>query len=222
MATIKVIDVLDRASILLQDATHTRFPNAELLKFFNDAQREIVLQRPDANMINENQSLATGSKQSLPSNGLRLIDIVRNQNGRSITQVDRKILDESLPNWHESTAGVNKIENYIYDGSDPKNYYVYPKAVSGTHTIEIIYSKSPTDVTISDFTNDTQTITLDDIYANTILDYMMYRAYQKDAEFAGNTQKAMMHYQSFSNSIGVKTQADTVLTPIPSTSMAVR
>lgn len=120
MATIKVVEVLDRASILLQDATNTRFPKFELLKFFNDAQREIVLHRPDANMVNENQNLVTGSKQSLPANGLRLIDIVRNQNGRSITQVDRKILDESLPNWHEATAGVNKIENYIYDGSDPK------------------------------------------------------------------------------------------------------
>ena len=222
MATIKVVEVLDRASILLQDATNTRFPKFELLKFFNDAQREIVLHRPDANMVNENQNLVTGSKQSLPANGLRLIDIVRNQNGRSITQVDRKILDESLPNWHEATAGVNKIENYIYDGSDPKNYYVYPKAISGTHTIEIIYSKSPADIAISDFTNDTQTISLDDIYANTILDYIMYRSYQKDAEFAGNAQKAMMHYQSFSNAIGIKTQADTVLTPIRSTSMAVR
>lgn len=50
----------------------------------------------------------------------------------------------------------------------------------------------------------------------------MYRSYQKDAEFAGNAQKAMMHYQSFSNAIGIKTQADTVLTPIRSTSMAVR
>ena len=42
MATTKVVDILDRASIILQDNTNVRFPNDELLKFFNDAQKEVV------------------------------------------------------------------------------------------------------------------------------------------------------------------------------------
>ena len=54
MATIKVVDVLGRASVLLQDTDQTRFSNANLLKFFNDAQREVALQRPDAFMTNGN------------------------------------------------------------------------------------------------------------------------------------------------------------------------
>ena len=52
MATTKAVDILDRASIILQDNTNVRFPNQELLKFFNDAQKEVVLHRPDANMQN--------------------------------------------------------------------------------------------------------------------------------------------------------------------------
>ena len=55
MATTKVVDILDRASIILQDSTNVRFPNAELLKFFNDAQKEVVLHRPDANNLNQAQ-----------------------------------------------------------------------------------------------------------------------------------------------------------------------
>ena len=43
----------------------------------------------------------------------------------------------------------------------------------------------------------------------------MYRSYQKDSEFAGNAQRAMMHYQSFANALGVKTQADGATTPVP-------
>ena len=78
MATTKIVDILDRASIILQDNTNVRFPNAELLKFFNDAQREVVLHRPDAKMVNTTLDLATGSKQTLPSSALRLIDVVRN------------------------------------------------------------------------------------------------------------------------------------------------
>ena len=215
MATTKILDILDRASIILQDNTNVRFPNEELLKFFNDAQREVVLHRPDAKMVNTTLDLATGSKQTLPVSALRLIDVVRNVDGRAVTQVDRRILDETLPNWHETTAGTNKIEHYIYDPADPKNFYVFPKGTSGTDSLEIIFSASTSEIAISDFSSDTTVISIDDVYANCLLDYVLYRSYQKDSEFAGNAQRAMMHYQSFANALGIKTQADSALTPIP-------
>lgn len=217
MATTKVVDILDRASIILQDNTNVRFPNDELLKFFNDAQKEVVLHRPDAKMVNGSFDCTAGSKQTLPSAALRLIDVVRNVNGRAITQVDRKILDETLPNWHEQAAdATRKIEHFVYDPADPKNFYVYPKATTD-FDLEIVYSSAPTDVTISNFATDTTTISLDDVYSNCILDYILYRAYQKDSEYAGNAQRAMMHYQSFANALGVKTQADGATTPMPKT-----
>ena len=215
MATTKILDILDRASIILQDNTNVRFPNEELLKFFNDAQREVVLHRPDAKMVNTTLDLATGSKQTLPVSALRLIDVVRNVGGRAVTQVDRRILDETLPNWHETTAGTNKIEHYIYDPADPKNFYVFPKGTSGTDSLEIIFSASTSEIAISDFSSDTTVISIDDVYANCLLDYVLYRSYQKDSEFAGNSQRAIMHYQSFANALGIKTQADSALTPIP-------
>jgi len=215
MATTKVIDILDRAAIILQDNTNVRFPNSELLKFFNDAQKEVVLHRPDATMVNTTFACATGSKQTLPTQALRLIEVVRNVGGRAVTQVERRILDETLPNWHETTAGTNKIEHYVYDPADPKNFYVYPKGASGTYSLEVVYSSAPAEISISNFDTDTTVISLDDVYSNCILDYVLYRSYQKDSEFAGNAQRAMMHYQSFANALGVKTQADSATTPVP-------
>lgn len=215
MATTKVVDILDRASIILQDTSNVRFPNAELLKFFNDAQREVVLHRPDAKTVNTTITCAAGSKQSLPSTGLRLIDVVRNDAGRAITQIDRKILDETLPNWHNTAAdSTKKVEHFIYDPADPKNFYVYPNATTSMD-IEIIYSTAPSDVTVSNFSTDTQTISLDDIYANALLDYMLFRAYQKDSEYAGNAERSMMHYQSFANALGIKSRADAAIDPMP-------
>jgi hypothetical protein len=215
MATTKVTDILDRASIILQDNTNVRFPNIELLKFFNDAQKEVALHRPDSTMVNTTFDCATGSKQTLPTAALRLVDIIRNVGGRAITQVQRRILDETLPNWHESVAGTNKIEHYIYDAADPKNFYVFPKAASGTDSLEILYSSSPIEIAISDFSSSTTVIGIDDIYVNCILDYILYRSYQKDSEFAGNPERAMMHYSSFTNALGIKTQADSAITPQP-------
>ena len=216
MATTKVVDILGRASIILQDSTNVRFPNDELLKFFNDAQKEVVLHRPDANMQNVNNfTCAAGSKQTIPTTGLRLVDVIRNVGGRAITQVDRKILDETLPNWHETTAdATRKIEHFIFDPADPKHFYVYPKATNAFQ-LEIVYSAAPTDIAISNFNTDTTTISVDDVYANSLLDYVLYRAYQKDSEFAGNAQRSMMHYQGFTNALGVKTQVDAAVTPLP-------
>lgn len=220
MATTKVVDVLDRAGIILQDNTNVRFPKEELLKFFNDAQKEVVLHRPDAKMVNTNYDCIDGSKQTLPSAALRLIEVVRNVGGRAVTQVQKRILDESLPNWHETVATTNKIEHFIYDPADPKNFYVYPKGANGTHSLEIVYSSSPPEISVSNFATDVQVISLDDVYANCILDYVLYRSYQKDSEFAGNAQRAMMHYQSFANALGVKTQADGATTPVPASAGA--
>ena len=217
MATTKVVDIIDRASIILQDISHVRFPEEELLKFFNDAQKEVVLLRPDSNMQNATMTCVAGSKQTIPATGLRLVNIIRNDGGRAITQVDRKILDETLPDWHQSVADVTrKIENFVFDPADPKHFYVYP-AATDSFVLEILYSSPPASISISNFASDTSVISLDDIYANCLLDYVLYRSYQKDSEFAGNAQKAAMHYQGFSSSLGSKTQIDGALTPTPST-----
>ena len=212
MATTKVTDILDRASIILQDNTNVRFPNEELLKFFNDAQKEVALHRPDSTMVNTDYDLQAGSKQTLPAAALRLVDVIRNVGGRAITQVQRRILDETLPSWHEAATGPNRIEHYVYDPADPKTFYVFP---NGLHSVELLYSAAPIEIAISDFSSDTTVVGMDDIYVNCILDYVLYRSYQKDSEFAGNPERAMMHYSSFSNALGIKTQADSAITPKP-------
>jgi hypothetical protein len=211
MATIKVATLIETAGIILQDASQVRFPQAELMTFLNDAQREIVLHRPDSKTVNASVTCVAGSKQSLPSTGLRLVDVVRNDGGRAITQIARKILDETLPDWHNKTAdSVKKIEHFVYDSADPKSFYLYPNATTSMD-IEIIYSIAPSDITYSS----SVTISLDDIYANAILDYMLYRAYQKDSEYAGNADRSMMHYSSFANALGMKSRADSAIDPQP-------
>jgi hypothetical protein len=211
MATVKVIDLIDRAETVLQDTSNTRWAQAELLSYLNDAHREIVMQRPDAKVANATLGCSASSKQVLPSGALRLIDVVRNLNGKAITQIDRKVLDVQNPSWHTG-SGNTAIEHFMYNPADPKVFYVYP-VPKNTVEIEIAYSQSTTDIAISNYSSDTATISLDDTYSNAILDYMLYRAYQKDSDFGGNMQKVATHYQSFANSIGLKTRADLVITP---------
>ena len=52
MATVTVATILKRVNTLLVDPTFTRWPKQELLDYYNDATKAIVLVRPDAHTKN--------------------------------------------------------------------------------------------------------------------------------------------------------------------------
>jgi len=99
------------------------------------------------------------------------------------------------------------VKHYVFDEDDPRKYYVYP-GVSGNAYVEIVFSRTPTDLA-----NTSATIYIDDIYGNAIVDYVLYRAYMKDAEFAANSQRAGQHYQLFTASLGQGGSAQNILSP---------
>lgn len=217
MATIRVIDLIDKAEEILQDTTNVKWSQQSLLNYLNDAQREIVLVRPDANPVNAAFTLAQSAKQTLPSAALRLLSLYKNKNPqtKTIQNIQKKVLDDTVVDWYGTSSLF--VEYYVYDERDPKNFYVYPHPSAAGHEVELVYSSAPTNVTIADFSTTTTVISLDDIYANAILDYMLYRAYQKDTESASDINKSTAYLQSFRNSLGVKSQADAASTPKPST-----
>jgi len=223
MATVLASNIIGRARTIFQDDTAVRWPDAECLGWLNDGQREIVILRPEANVVNATMALVAGTKQTIPAIGVQLIDVVRNMTGVGnataggvVRLVDREVLDSTIPTWHSDPAAANgEVQHYIFDGRDPKTFYVYPQA-SGTNGVEIIYSASPTDVVgagVGGVLNGTEVITLDGIYANALLDYILYRVYSKDADYSGNASRAVSHYTAFNASLGLKIKSDTMINP---------
>lgn len=212
MATIQVNNLISRASTLVQDTTNVRWPTTEFLDWLNDGQREVVLYKPEASVKNTNFALTSGAtKHTLPADGILLVDVTRNMGagstpGYPVRITTREVLDAQKPLWHSDTNTVGYVQHYIYDPRDPKTFYVYPKAPA-TWYVELIYSAAPTDCTLGG------TIQIDDIYANALLDYMLYRAYSKDAEYAANGGLAVAHYQAFTNALGVKSQGEASRNP---------
>lgn len=215
-------NIIDRARLTLQDSSGVRWTDAELLIYINDAQREIVNFRPEATATHANLQLSTGTEQTLPSGGLRLIKVTRNMSGtasnatgaKSIRIVEEDLLNSIEPDWHDptvtgSSAHGSIIKNYLFDPDDPKKFYVYPGVASGSNAyVELIYSKLPTDLS-----SVSSTIDLEDTYGNAILNFVLYRAYLKDAEFAGNQQRTATHYQLFIGSISGGGNAEAILDP---------
>jgi hypothetical protein len=132
---------------------------------------------------------------------------------RAVRIVSREVLDAQTPDWHDplvagdaSHAAV--IKHYIYDEANPRNFYVYPGVASPAASyVEIIYSANPT--TVAQNGN----LDIPDIFANAVMNYVLYMAYMKDAEYAGNQQRASSHFQLFMSSITGKAQLDAITSP---------
>ena len=217
--TVTVQSVVDRAQTVLQDTTGVRWPVvSELVLWVNDAQREIALLKPDASAVNATVTLATGTKQSIPTAGNRLLGVVRNMSAassgtgkRAVRLVDRAVLDSQTPDWHDpavtgSAAHTTVVKHFVYDETNPRNFYVYP-GVAGNAYLEIVYSSNPATVAQSG------NLSIPDVFANAIMNYVLYMAYMKDAEFAGNAQRAGTHFQLFTASVTGKAQIDAISNP---------
>lgn len=211
--------IIQRVIGILQDSTSIRWPVNELVRYLNDGQREVVLNRPDCRPVNATKPLNAGTRQTLPIDGAKLIEVIRNTNGskRAVRLTNREILDAQIPGWH-GLGGNAEILHFIYDPRDPTVFYVYPPA-SGAASLEIVYASYPTNIIEPTdgalFTAVSGDLSVPDIFGNAIQDYILYRAYTKDSEYAGNAARAQAHYAAFANALGMEIKATIAVAPTP-------
>lgn len=203
--------VIATVSTLLQDTTNVRWGTTELLGYLNDGQKEVAVYKPSASVVTESAVLVDGSRQTLPTGGLVLVDVVRNMGlgstpGNAIRIVAREILDAQVPNWH--TVTDTAVKHFVYSALDPKTYYVYPHISGGGKAVEIVYGKIPTTVASIG-----ANITLDDVWVPALINYICYRAYSKDAEYAANATAAGSYYQQFMGQMTGKTAGEQATNP---------
>lgn len=194
--------IIDQAELILMDSSNTHWGEDELLAWLNYGQKVIVREKPDANTVKEAVNLSSGIWQTLPADRLFLIDVTDNMGtdgstrGSPITVVDRKWIDTALPTWTTEDAATT-VKNVVYDPkTQPKAYAVYPQS-DGTNYIEIVCSSIPSDVAAIG-----NNINLDDEYAEALMDYILARAFSKDADYVENAQRAQQHWSYFLMAIG--------------------
>lgn len=205
--TTTVQSILNRAAALLSDEEHVRWPESELLEWLNDGQRVIAAgPASDAYVVRANITTVAGTVQSLPTNAIRLIDVVKNvSSGLPILQSDYAMVNILGGAWRSATAGV--AENYFFNENNPKQFEVYPPAVAGQY-IEIVYNAQPENATA------TGNIIIDDMYAAPLIDYIVYRGCSKDTEDSANDlARATAFYRAFMMGVGMKDATDIRIEP---------
>lgn len=213
MGTITAQTIVDRAARVLEDVTHVRWPEIELLDWLNDGQNAIVLRTPDANAITTEIRLSGGTRQTIPVSGTRLIEIMRNvphagynQSSRAIRKTQRRFMDAQNPDWHSDTADY-VVKHYMWEPENPKVFYVYPPQPGAGRYVELVYSAPPAPIGLDN------PIGLDDVYSGALLDYILFRAYSKDADYTENKVNADFYYKAFEAAIARKESGDQQVEP---------
>ncbi len=120
MPTVTAGAIVERARQMLWDVESVRWTEEALLGFLNAGQGAIVLARPEAFAKNVAFVMAAGTKQALPADGVRLVDVVRNLGidgltpGRSVRIVEREVLDSQRPDWHAETQS-QRIQHFTLE-----------------------------------------------------------------------------------------------------------
>jgi hypothetical protein len=222
MATVKVVEIISKAATLLKDATGVRWPALELQGWLNDAYREIVNFRPDSNAQTGTYSCVAGPRQNITgtfAEATQLLDVIRNvaagSDKSAVKLITRQSLDDMNRSWYALTGAVT-IERYSYDPRVNKEFLVFPPAAMGAQ-LEVMFASIPAAHTLTEQQLENpataEVIRISDSYANALIDYVMYRAYSKDAEVAANSNRAVAHYQAFQSGVGVKGQAEAAAQP---------
>lgn len=207
MGTATAAQIINKVAIQLGDQRNLKWSRAELLNWLSEAQRTVCAERPRALASLAATALVAGARQTLPSDCVQLLDVYNNiaANGTTaggvVRRVSRSALDAYTPTWHQDTS-TDVVTDYIYEEEDKDTYWVYPPSNGATY-LQINYAKAPPNIT-----SEAATISIDDAYEATLVDYVMYRAHLKAVEGAGGPQVAAMYFQAFTGSVGTRATID--------------
>ena len=133
------------------DASNLRWSDTELLGYINAAQREIVTQVPQANIVEAIMACSLNDvRQTIPSGGIKFLgawnyDVSLLRRGPAMTPIELDALNSSFPEWsyaghqtsyllgYPTTAGVHtdvQFDHFAHDPRDPKAFYVFPPPVA--------------------------------------------------------------------------------------------
>lgn len=199
--------ITDRAAGILQDVGSIRYSVADLVKYLSDGQRRTVILRPDLAAVTDKFDIVAGSRQTTENGVLRMVDVIRNVSstnvyGRAIRRVDRAMMDQEDPNWLRHAAS-SVIEHWMYDAEkDPHVYWLYPAPKNAvTMKIEASVVFDPPECTIGG------ALTIDPMFHEPLIDYVVARAVLRDSEFGDQMNRAQFHAQAWATGIGAQKDA---------------
>jgi hypothetical protein len=207
----EVQTILKENTDFIGDPTNLRWDRAELLGWLNAGYREIVGLRPDATSTAREFLCEAGTRQRLLRDGAgcedawQLLEVVRNTASSSqkgaVRPTQRADLDNMRRYWH-AAEGTTDIEYAIVEPTSPREFLVYPPASSDAR-LEVVVSVLPQSHSTQLAATSSEVIRLPDPFSNALSEWILYKAFSKDADFIANAERAVLHRTAMQASLGL-------------------
>lgn len=207
--------IIDIVAGILQDTASDEddrhWSESELVDYYNQAVIEIISLNPSARAVTRAVKLGSGSKHSIPANGIKLLDIVRNMGsdgetpGEAVTKADLAAVEAFNRDWSTETSTAS-ILNFMPDLDDPKSFYCYPPS-DGTGYALMRFSEAPDKVVWDSSGNwESTLVAITDDFVDALTDKVLEYAYKKDSDFPGNKQREDDSGNEFMQEIAARSQ----------------
>jgi len=209
MSTLTVGYMVNIVEKKLLDESNADYTKADLIGFYNLSLRLIVSLIPRAYTITSSIKLASGTQQSIPSDGLALVGVPRNMGtngttaGAAIREASLDAFNQMFPNWSTTTAAA-VIKNFMRIPGMDASFFVYPPS-DGTPYVQCVNSATPPTTTydVEGLWEDDK-IPLSDEFVGAIPDAMLFHAYDDDSDMPGNTTRSQIYYNRLLQNLGLK------------------
>jgi hypothetical protein len=200
--------ILNTVRTITNDPNDVVYSLSQKEQALNEGIRAVSLHRPDSAAITTNVALVSGTKQSLPSDCVRLIRVIRNKSGpggtttgKSVRLMDLNRISDRVVDWHNVTG--DDVLEYGYEQSNQNTFWVYPHIGSASDKfVEVIYQRSIPDVVSAD------TFPINDLYSVAVKEWMLYSLWSSDNEQSPNYQMAIKKLEVFFTILGLKGESD--------------
>ena len=152
-------------------------------------------------------TLVAGVRQEIT--GRRLIKILNSNNASDGSQpvssphvVEYEDFMRTYDTWQNDQTGT-EIDEYAYDERDPKRFYITPGSDGVNRYAEVLQAVSPADLSAM-----TDPLTVGDIYAPALAEWVMYRVFGQDSEYTPNYGRSINHLKNMYSMLGRKGPAD--------------
>jgi hypothetical protein len=211
-------EIMRRGSTTLVDPSAVRWTAQEMRDYINEGVRAIIAMKPNAASVTATLALASGTRQVLPVAYTVLARVMRNTvSGQAVTSLDDTVLlDQHIPGWRSATVIPfhKDVTHIIQDPVDLRVYHVLP-GNDGSGQIDVIVGQIPTDIPLPGAPNVPANyitpVGLPDIYQDALVNFLLYKAYSKDAASPNAQARATAHYTLFDGQVKGIAEAETAM-----------
>ncbi len=222
-----------RAQINDEDTNNLRWSDAEMLRYVNAGQRQIVHFVPESNIRTDIVSVSSDSdaRRTIPAGGIKFIrasslDSINELPDDSgvMREVELDAMDTLFPEWQYTQveqprvprpadflgSGNSKFEHYMHDPREPKVFYIWPPPpTSGSiGGLGVTYVDLPSDLAAL-----ANTFALRDEYQNAMVIYVTYRCLRKDGRHGGGVTLRKSMWDDFRSALGLQIEATERVSP---------